>query len=145
MIDKHFNLNVKATMNVTQVVAQGMIKRKSGAIVMMSSQAAKAALKDHLVYSATKAAMDSMTQTLALELGPHGIRVNSVNPTVVNTDMGKVGWSDPAVAKGMTDKIPLGRFCEPEEVANLVVYLLSDKATMVSGIHCPIDGGFLAC
>ncbi|KYN04064.1 D-erythrulose reductase [Cyphomyrmex costatus] len=88
-----------------------MIKLKSGgSIVNVSSQAAQAALKDHAVYCMSKAALDMLTKTMALELGPHNIRVNSVGPTVVMTEMGKLGWSDPQKAQSMINKIPLGRF-----------------------------------
>ena len=123
-----------------------MIDRKSGgAIVNLSSQAGLAALKDHLVYGAAKAAVDGLTRNMALEYGPHNIRTNSVNPTVTWTDMAKVGWSDPAVAADMVSKIPLGRFAEPPEVVDAIMFLLSDKSSMVNGITLPIDGGFVAC
>lgn len=66
-------------------------------------------MKDHAIYSASKAALDALTRAMALELGPNGIRVNAVNPTVIMTEMAKVGWSDPARANEMKAKIPLGR------------------------------------
>ena len=70
----------------------------------------QAALTDHTVYSATKGALDMVSRVMALELGPHNIRVNCVNPTVVLTDMGRLGWSKPEKAGPMLAKIPLGRF-----------------------------------
>lgn len=82
---------------------------------------------------------------MALELGPFNIRVNCVNPTVVLTEMGKLGWSDPKKSQQMLDKIPLGRFAEVSEVTNAVLFLLSDKSSMCTGIALPVDGGFLAC
>lgn len=69
----------------------------------------QAALTDHAIYSASKAALDALTRAMALELGPHGIRVNAVNPTVIMTEMAKVGWSDPDKANEMLLKIPLRR------------------------------------
>lgn len=144
--DDHFNINVKAVVNVTQIIAKGMIKReKGGAIVNVSSQAGIAALKDHLVYSATKGAVDAMTKVMALEYGPFKIRTNSINPTVTMTEMAKVGWSDPKIAKSMRDKIPLGKFAEVDEVVDVILYLLSDRASMINGVLLPIDGGFCAC
>ncbi|RWS01900.1 L-xylulose reductase-like protein [Leptotrombidium deliense] len=124
-----------------------MISRKKFgcSIVNVSSQASMAALKDHLIYGATKAAVDQLTRTMALELGEHQIRVNAVNPTVVWTDMAKVGWSDPVKAKNMTDRIPLHRFAEVEDVVHAIIFLLSDKADMITGTCLPIDGGFTAC
>nr|XP_034830820.1 uncharacterized short-chain type dehydrogenase/reductase y4vI-like [Maniola hyperantus] len=143
--DKTFNVNVKAALNISQVVARKMVENKTrGAIVNISSQASKAALKDHAIYSASKAALDALTRAMALELGPHGIRVNAVNPTVTMTAMAKVGWSDPERSAEMKAKIPLGRFSEVSEVVNAVVFLLSEKSTMITGVELPIDGGFLA-
>lgn len=86
-----------------------------------------------------------ISQVMALELGPHNIRVNCVNPTVVLTDMGRLGWSEPEKAREMLSKIPLGRFAEVDEVVYAVLFYLSDKSTMCNGTQLPIDGGFLAC
>ncbi|KAM9774347.1 L-xylulose reductase [Syngnathus typhle] len=144
--DQSFTVNVKAVLHVSQVVARDMIARRSGgSIVNVSSQASQCALKNHAVYCATKGALDMLTKVMALELGPHQIRVNSVNPTVVMTEMGRVGWSDPDKAKTMTSRIPLGRFAEVDEVVNSILFLLSDKSTMTNGVSLPVDGGFLAC
>lgn len=143
--DLTFDVNVKAVMNVSQIVAKNLIKRKlSGSIVNLSSQASEAALKDHSVYCASKGALQMLTRNIALELGPHNIRVNSVNPTVVLTEMGKLGWSNPEKKKEMIDKIPLGRFAEVNEVVDAVIFLLSDHSSMINGIALPVDGGFLA-
>lgn len=142
--DKIFSVNVKAPLFIAQAVSKRMIAKGSGgAIVNVSSQASMIALKDHTLYCSTKAAMDMFTKTMALELGPYKIRVNAVNPTVVMTDMGRIGWSDPAKAKPMLDTIPLGRFAEVEDVVHAILYLLSDKAGMVNGTMLPIDGGRL--
>ncbi|ODM95655.1 L-xylulose reductase [Orchesella cincta] len=145
-IDDCFNVNVKSMVNVSQVVAKNMKDRKiAGSIVNISSQASQAALKDHLVYCGTKGALDIMTKVMALELGPFNIRCNTVNPTVVLTDMGRLGWSDPAKAGPMLSKIPLGRFAEVDDVLGAIIFLLSDKSAMINGVTLPIDGGFLAC
>ncbi|XP_046606350.1 L-xylulose reductase-like isoform X3 [Neodiprion virginianus] len=144
-VDMLFNVNLKSVINVSQVAAKSMIATgNGGSIVNISSQASQAALKDHAVYCATKAALDQLTRVMALELGPHNIRVNAVNPTVVMTDMGRVGWNDPEKAASMTSKIPLGRFAEVDEVVDAVVYLLSNRSSMINGVTLPIDGGFLA-
>lgn len=143
--DLTFDANVKSVVNVTQTVAADMIKRKvSGSVVNVSSQASQAALADHSIYCATKAAVDMLTKVMALEFGPHNIRVNSVNPTVVMTEMGKLGWNDPAKAQVMLNKIPLGRFAEVDEVVDAIVFLLSDRSSMTNGAMLPVDGGFLA-
>lgn len=99
---------------------------------------------DHSVYSASKAAVDSLTKSLALELGPRKIRVNSVNPTVVLTQMGRANWSDPAKSGPLLAAIPLRRFAELNEVVEPILYLLSDFSSFVNGHAMPIEGGYLA-
>lgn len=99
----------------------------------------------HSIYSATKAAVDSLTQSLALELGPRKIRVNSVNPTVVLTAMGLANWSDPAKSGPLLDSIPLHRFAEVSDVVEPILFLLSERSAFVNGHSLPIEGGYLAC
>ena len=138
-------VNARAVMVVSQTVARGMIARgRGGAIVNLSSQASQVALADHAAYCASKGALDQLTRVMALELGPHQIRVNAVNPTVTLTPMGALAWGDPAKGDPMKAKIPLGRFAVPRDVAHAVAYLLSDQADMIHGVMLPIDGGFLA-
>jgi len=102
------------------------------------------ALDEHTSYCVAKGGVDQLTRMMALELGPHNIRVNAVNPTVTMTDMAKLAWSDPAKSGPMLAKIPLGKFAQPSDVAHAVAYLLSDQADMIHGAMIPIDGGFLA-
>jgi NAD(P)-dependent dehydrogenase (short-subunit alcohol dehydrogenase family) len=85
-----------------------------------------------------------MTQVMAVELGPHGIRVNAVNPTVTLTPMAVKAWSDEKKAEGMLSRIPLRRFLQPEEVADVILFLLSERSSMVNGVALLIDGGFRA-
>lgn len=143
--DQTMAVNVRAVMLMTQVIARDWIARKSpGVVVNLSSQASMAALTDHAAYCASKGALDMLTKVMALELGPHQIRVNAVNPTVTLTPMGEMAWGDPAKSGPMLAKIPLGRFAKPIHVANAVAYLLSDASDMIHGVTLPIDGGFLA-
>ncbi len=143
--DRTIAVNVRAALILTQVVARGMIERRTGgAIVNVSSQASMVGIPDHAAYCASKGALDQLTRVMAIELGPHQIRVNSVNPTVVLTPMGEMAWADPKKRSAMLAKIPLGKFAMPIDVANAVVYLLSDKANLIHGAMLPIDGGFLA-
>ena len=138
-------VNARGAALVARYVARGMIDAKrAGSIVNVSSQAALAALPDHLSYSASKAAMDAITRTLCIELGEHGIRVNSVNPTVTLTPMAEKAWSDPAKSGPALQAIPLKRFAKPSEVAEPILFLLSDAASMISGVALPIDGGYTA-
>ena len=143
--DQTMAVNVRAVMMVSQVVARSWIERgHAGAIVNLSSQASLAALADHASYCASKGALDMLTKVMALELGPHQIRVNAVNPTVTMTPMGEMAWSDPGKRAPMLAKIPLGRFAQPAEVAEAVAFLLSAHAAMITGTCLPVDGGFLA-
>ncbi len=138
-----FGVNLKAVINVSQVVAKRLIQRGSGgAIVNVSSQASKRTLPKHACYSSSKAGLDMLTQTMAAELGPHKIRVNAVNPTVTMTDLGKRDWTDPVKAGPMLARIPQGKFAEVKDVVEPVLYLLSDKASMINGAVLPVDGGF---
>lgn len=137
------NVNVRAVFAVSQVFARSLLERRSsGAIVNVSSQASLRALKDHVVYSASKAAVDQLTRSLAFELGPHQIRVNAVNPTVVMTALGRRVWSDPAVAEPLRKRIPLRKFAEVNDVVDAILYLLSDSAAMINGVTLLVDGGF---
>lgn len=143
--EKTIAINVRAALIVSQVVARGMIERGGGgAIVNLSSQASMVGLADHLAYCVSKGGLDQLTRVMALELGPHNIRVNAVQPTVTLTPMADMAWADPTKRRRMLDKIPLGRFARPIDVAHAVAYLLSAQADLIHGAMLPIDGGFLA-
>jgi NAD(P)-dependent dehydrogenase (short-subunit alcohol dehydrogenase family) len=134
-------VNLTGSFVCAQAVAPGMIARKFGRIINISSQAGIIALHGHVAYMASKAAINGITQVLALEWGPFGVTTNAVAPTVVNTELGKAVWSDPAKGDPMRAMIPAGRFAEPVEVAAAVLYLASDAAAMVNGHVLRIDGG----
>jgi len=139
------NVNAKAPMIIAQETARDMIRRgHKGAIVNVSSMAAFQGVPEHTAYCATKGALDAMSRVMAVELGPHGIRVNCVNPVVTLTPMAVKAWSDEAKAASMLNRIPLGRFVEPEEVASVILFLLSDRSAMVNGSEILVDGGFRA-
>jgi L-xylulose reductase len=142
--DKTMAVNLRAVMIVSQVVASQMVERGvAGSIVNVSSMASFQALHDHAAYCASKAGLDQLSAVMAVELGQYGIRVNSVNPTVVMTEMGKRAWSDPVKGGPMLARIPLGRFAECEEIASVVCFLLTDGAAMLNGLALRVDGGFL--
>ena len=98
--------------------------------------------RDHAAYCASKAGLDGLTRVMAVELGPLGIRVNTVNPTVTLTPMGAKAWSDEAKAASMLRRIPFGRFADPDDIAEVILFLLSDAAAMVHGVSLPVDGGY---
>uniref|UniRef100_A0A1B0AIV7 Ketoreductase domain-containing protein n=1 Tax=Glossina pallidipes TaxID=7398 RepID=A0A1B0AIV7_GLOPL len=138
--DNTFDVNIKAAFNVTQTLLPQL--KDGGTIVMVSSLAASRSFHGHAAYSASKAALDSLTRSLALELAPRKIRVNSVNPTVVLTNMGRQNWSDPTKAGPLLDHIPLKRFCEVDEVVASIVYLLGSQSSFVNGHHLKLEGGY---
>lgn len=145
-LDNMFDINYKAVFNISQVVAKGMVERgEGGAIVNMSSVAGLRALNNHTIYCSAKGGLDMLTKTMALELGPHKIRVNSVNPTAILTTLGMLGFGDPKKQEETKGKIPLKRLAEVEDVVNATVFLLSEKASMINGIVMPVDGGITAC
>ena len=142
-IEQVLRVNTLAPLALAQEFAKDLIGRGvPGAIVNVSSNAAWLGLRDHASYCASKAALDALTRVLAMELGPHGIRVNSVNPAVTLTPMGVRVWSEPVKAAPVLARIPLGRFLQPEEVASAICFLLGDDAAMVNGVCLPTDGGF---
>ncbi|KFM79006.1 L-xylulose reductase, partial [Stegodyphus mimosarum] len=148
-LNNTLNINVKAIVNITQIVANGMKERGlGGSIVNVSSMLALYAVQGYGSYCASKGAVHQLTRSMALEYGSYNIRVNSVNPTVVRTPMTeKINIFDPSNEFGtaMKNRTPLRRFCEPEDVVYPILFLLSDKAAMVTGIAMPIDGGLGIC
>jgi L-xylulose reductase len=138
-------VNVRAAMLVAQECARGMIAGgKGGAIVNVSSIAAQVGTPLHAAYCASKAALDALSRVMAVELGVHGVRVNTVNPVITLTPMAQKVWSEQEKSAPMLARIPLRRFVKPEEVARTIAFLLSDDSSMVNGVSLAIDGGFQA-
>lgn len=132
-------------MNLMEVVGKRMIEHQvKGSIVNISSQASMRALEGHLAYCASKAGLDSATRSMAQKLGPHGIRVNSIHPTITDTELSRKAWANPVKLAAALERVPLGRMCNPSEIADLVVFLLSDRSSMITGARMVIDGGFTA-
>lgn len=141
--DKTMAVNLKAPFMLAQATGRYMIRQHYGRIVNLASQASVIALERHVAYCASKAALIGMTKVLALEWAPHGVTVNAVSPTVVETELGKKAWAG-EVGEAMKAKIPVGRFAHPDEVAGLILYLVSDGAAMINGENILIDGGYTA-
>lgn len=143
VFDKVMRVNARGSMLVTKYASREMIRvGRGGAIVNVSSQASLVALKGHISYGSSKAALDNITRVSALELGEHGIRVNSVNPTVVMTPMSAWYWGRPDIEKPFLEAMPLHRWATEAKIAAPIVFLLSDGASMISGVSLPIDGGY---
>ncbi len=145
VFDRVIDVNARGTLLVTKYASREMIAAGSGgAIVNVSSQASMVGLKGHVSYGASKGAVDAITRVSALELGPEGIRVNAVNPTVVMTPMSAWYWDKAETGGALLEAMPLGRYATEAEIAAPIVFLLSDDASMISGVTLPIDGGFTA-
>lgn len=143
VFDRVMAINTRGAMLVTKYASREMVRLgRGGAIVNVSSQASLVALPGHISYGASKAALDSITRVSALELGPYNIRVNSVHPTVVMTEMSAFYWGRPEIGGPYLEQMPLGRWATEAEIAAPVVFLLSDAASMITGVHLPIDGGY---
>lgn len=138
-LDKCIDLNIKGYFYCAQQAALKMFSQKSGVIVNMSSVSSKMALAGQSVYSATKGAVNSMTQTMAKELARKKIRVNAVCPGFVQTEM--VDQLPEDKKKEYLKEVPLGRFADVNEVAGLVSFLCSDDAGYITGQAIVLDGG----
>jgi NAD(P)-dependent dehydrogenase (short-subunit alcohol dehydrogenase family) len=143
LFDATVAVNLRAPALLASAVGAAMVAQGTGgSIITVASAAALAPLPDHYAYCASKAGLVMATKVLARELGPHGIRANSVCPTVVLTEMGQRVWGEQAKAAPMIARIPLGRFAVPQEVSDTVVWLASDAASMINGVDIPVDGGY---
>ena len=138
-LDACLDLNIKGYLYCAQQAVLKMFRKKSGVIINMSSVSSKMALAGQTVYSATKGAVNSMTQTMAKELAPYGIRVNAVAPGFIATEMIDALPEDKR-AQYLTE-VPLGRFGTVEDVAAVVSMLASDGAVYMTGQTLVLDGG----
>ena len=142
MWDRTININLKSSFMMAQLIGKYFIENEiAGCIVNMASQAGVIALDKHVAYCASKGAIISMTQVLALEWGKYGIRVNAVSPTVVLTELGHKAWDGP-VGDAFKEEMPSKRFAEPDEIAGVIAFLCSNAAAMITGHNLLVDGGY---
>lgn len=142
--DQTINIDLKSVFLCTQAAAQRMIEGgKSGSIVNIGSIDATNPLAAHSHYSAAKAGVIAFTRAAAQELGPHGIRVNSVSPGLINRPGLAEAWPDGY--NRFMNRVPTGRVGEPEDIADACIFLASDAARWISGTNLIVDGGVQAC
>lgn len=142
-MEQMINVNLVAPLKLIQYVAKGMRNKQSGKIVNISSIWGVRSKEFRSLYSLTKFGLNGLTKSLAHELGPDNILINSVAPGYVNTEMTNQNVPD-ELQKEIAETIPLGRFADPDEIAKLVLFLLSEDNTYITGQTIVIDGGFLA-
>jgi len=141
--DRLMNINLKGTFFCAQKVAKEMIRRKSpGSIINLASIAAELAIEFQSHYVTSKGGVRMMTKGLALELAPHGIRVNAIAPGVILTEMTKEDLEEPSVREEAEAKIPLGRLGTPLDVARAALFFASDESDYITGSLLFVTGGF---
>lgn len=140
--DRTLAINLRTPLILAQMLAPAMIAQQAGKIVNISSQASVIAIEGHASYSASKAGLNALTRNMAAEWARHNVQVNAVCPTIIMTPLGKLVWGDEAKSQPMLDRTPLGRFGEPVEVADMVLYLASPASDLVNGATMLIDAGF---
>jgi NAD(P)-dependent dehydrogenase (short-subunit alcohol dehydrogenase family) len=142
--DDVFDTNARGGFFCAQAVAPGMIERKFGRIIFISSQSGLVGIPGQPVYCASKGAVVNLVRAMGVEWARHGITVNSVAPTFVETNLTRKRLQDPAFRQFVLGKIPKGELAKPEDVAWAVVYLASNEAGMVNCATLPVDGGWTA-
>ncbi len=144
--DDVFAVDLKAAWLVARVVLPGMIAAKKGAIVNVASVHADMTYPGMFPYAAAKAGLVGLTRSLALEMGPHQIRVNALSPGYTETFLVNEFFErqDPALRDSVLKAHAMGRMAKPAEIANCIVFLLSDEASFVTGANWRVDGGLTA-
>ncbi len=143
--DAAMNVNLRGAYFLTQVVAKRLLEvRKPGSLINISSQMGHVGGVERAVYCASKHAIEGFTKAMAIEFGPHNIRINTICPTFIQTPLTKATFDDPQKREWILGKIKLRRAGKVEDIMGAVQYLASDASAMVTGTALMIDGGWTA-
>ncbi len=144
-LDSMLTLNILSVFRTSQSGVRVMLRHgQGGSIIHISSQMGHVGAPLRTVYCMTKHAIEGLSKAMAVELGPSGIRVNTVAPTFVETDLTRSMLEEPSFRKSVLDNIPLGRIGRPEDIVGAVLFLASDAAGLISGDSLKVDGGWTA-
>ncbi|WP_375457834.1 SDR family NAD(P)-dependent oxidoreductase [uncultured Enterovirga sp.] len=143
--DTVMDLNVRAAFFAAQAVVRRLLDAgRPGSIINMSSQMGHVGGARRTIYCASKHALEGLTKAMAVELGPHGIRVNTLCPTFIETPMTKPFFADPAFRDSVVSKIKLGRLGQVQDLTGAIVFLASDASALMTGSALLVDGGWTA-
>jgi glucose 1-dehydrogenase len=142
--DRLMNINLKGVYFACKYAAAHMMERKSGVIINIGSDLSHVGSANYTAYCASKGGILLLSKALAVELGPHNIRVITLSPGPTNTDMSRSVLDDPKIREMILNRSVLGQVNEPEDIAPVLVLLASDAARMVTGCNWSVDGGVLA-
>ena len=144
-LDYIMSLNVKSVFKLTKMVVNKMLEHGlNGSIINVSSQMGHVGAQGRTIYCSSKFALEGLTKSLAIELAPKGIRVNSICPTFIETSLTKPFLKNKEFKKEVISKIPLGRLGQVEELMGSFVFLASEASSLITGTSLIVDGGWTA-
>jgi 2-deoxy-D-gluconate 3-dehydrogenase len=146
--EEHWDLvidtNLKGVFFCSQIIGRVMVEQRKGKIINVSSTFGLVGFKNRAAYSSSKGGVTNLTRVLAIEWGPYNVNVNGIAPTATRTSINENLFADPAWRERVLRLIPVGRFCQTQDLVGAVIFLASDASNMVTGVTLPVDGGWTA-
>jgi NAD(P)-dependent dehydrogenase (short-subunit alcohol dehydrogenase family) len=142
--DLTYRVNLFAPYKIIQKVSNNMVKRKNGSIINITSLAAEQGFPSNPAYVAFKGGLKQLTKAAACDLSPYNVRVNSVGPGYIKTNMTSKSWEDQSLRSNRTNRTIVGRWGEPDDLVGLIIFLASQSSSYITGQDFYVDGGWLA-